>query len=147
MEDDDYQKILDIVTKEESNTVLHTSVQDINKRKEDLLNELRLPVADVKQLLQKLKHYRYVMELPDLELGSYIRWINLNHGETIYLTNGSFIADIMIMKDGIQIRCKNRFGKIHQLKFDEHLIFQKLSDQEHILLQLVDCVKNNRIKC
>lgn len=147
MEDDDYQKILDIVTKEESNTVLHTSVQDINKRKEDLLNELRLPAADVKQLLQKLKHYRYVMELPDLELGSYIRWINLNHGESIYLTNGSFIADIMIMKDGIQIRCKNRFGKIHQLKFDEHLIFQKLSDQEHILLQLVDCVKNNRIKC
>ena len=147
MEDDDYQKILDIVTKEESNTVLHTSVQDINKRKEDLLNELRLPAADVKQLLQKLKHYRYVMELPDLELGSYIRWINLNHGESIYLTNGSFIADIMIMKDGIQIRCKNRFGKIHQLKFDEHLIFQKLSDQEHILLQLVDCVKKNRIKC
>ena len=147
MEDDDYQKILDIVTKEESNTVLHTSVQDINKRKEDLLNELQLPVSDVKQLLQKLKHYRYVMELPDLELGSYIRWINLNHGESIYLTNGSFIADIMIMKDGIQIRCKNRFGKIHQLKFDEHLIFQKLSDQEHILLQLVDCVKKNRIKC
>ena len=117
---------------------MHTSVQDINKRKEDLLNELQLPVSDVKQLLQKLKHYRYVMELPDLELGSYIRWINLNHGESIYLTNGSFIADIMIMKDGIQIRCKNRFGKIHQLKFDEHLIFQKLSDQEHILLQLVD---------
>ncbi len=147
MEDDDYQKILDIVTKEESNTVLHTSVQDINKRKEDLLNELQLPVSDVKQLLQKLKHYRYVMELPDLEIGSYIRWINLNYGENIYLTNGSFIADIMIMKDGIQIRCKNRFGKIHQLKFDEHLIFQKLSDQEHILLQLVDCVKKNRIKC
>lgn len=147
MEDDDYQKILDIVTKEESNTVLHTSVQDINKRKEDLLNELQLPVSHVKQLLQKLKHYRYVMELPDLEIGSYIRWINLNYGENIYLTNGSFIADIMILKDGIQIRCKNRFGKIHQLKFDEHLIFQKLSDQEHILLQLVDCVKNNRIKC
>ena len=45
MEDDDYQKILDIVTKEESNTVLHTSVQDINKRKEDLLNERRVELA------------------------------------------------------------------------------------------------------
>lgn len=147
MEDDDYQKILNIVTKEESNTVLHTSLQDINKRKEELLKELHLPDSELKHLLKKLKHYRYVMELPDLELGSYIRWINLNHGEDIYLTNGSFIIDIMIMKDGIQIRCKNRFGKIHQIKFDEHLIFQKLSDQEHILLQLVECVKTNRIKC
>ena len=147
MEDDDYQKILNIVTKEESNTVLHTSLQDINKRKEELLKELHLPDSELKHLLKKLKHYRYVMELPDLELGSYIRWINLNHGEDIYLTNGSFIIDIMIMKDGIQIRCKNRLGKIHQIKFDEHLIFQKLSDQEHILLQLVECVKTNRIKC
>ena len=147
MEDDDYQKLLDIVTNEESNTILHTSLQDINKRKENLLNELHLSKENVNELLHKLKHYRYVMELPDLEIGSYIRWINLNHGENIYLTNGSFISNIMIMEEGIQIRCSNRFGKIHQLKFDEHLIFQKLSEQENILLQLVQCVKTNKIKC
>lgn len=147
MEDDDYQKLLNIVTNEESNTILHTSLQDISKRKENLLKELHLPKGDENELLRKLKNYRYVMELPDLEIGNYIRWINLNHGENIYLTNGSFISNIMIMEDGIQIRCTNRFGKIHQLKFDEHLIFQKLTEQEHILLQLVHCVKTNKIKC
>ena len=147
MEDEDYQKLLNIVTNEESNTILHTSLQDISKRKENLLNELHLPKEDENELLRKLKNYRYVMELPDLEIGNYIRWINLNHGENIYLTNGSFISNIMIMEDGIQIRCTNRFGKIHQLKFDEHLIFQKLTEQEHILLQLVQCVKTNKIKC
>tara|TARA_B100001063_G_C16741610_1_gene545117 strand:+ start:449 stop:892 length:444 start_codon:yes stop_codon:yes gene_type:complete len=147
MEDEDYQKLLNIVTNEESNTILHTSLQDISKRKENLLKELHLPKEDENDLLRKLKNYRYVMELPDLEIGNYIRWINLNHGENIYLTNGSFISNIMIMEDGIQIRCTNRFGKIHQLKFDEHLIFQKLTEQEHILLQLVQCVKTNKIKC
>ena len=147
MDDDDYQNLLDIVTNEESNTILHTSLHDINKRKQNLIKELHLSNKDENELLDKLKHYRYVMELPDLEIGNYIRWINLNHGENIYLTNGSFISNIMIMEDGIQIRCTNRFGKIHQLKFDEHLIFQKLTQQEHILLQLVECVKSNKIKC
>tara|TARA_B100001758_G_scaffold247910_1_gene268427 strand:+ start:2994 stop:3437 length:444 start_codon:yes stop_codon:yes gene_type:complete len=147
MEDDDYQKLLDIVTKEEDNTILHTTIKDINERKEKLLHELKLPAELIKELLKKLKHYRYTIELPDLEIGSYIRWINLNYSENLYLTNGSFICDIMILEDGIHIRCKNRFGKIHQIKFDENLIFQKLSEQETILLQLMDCVKNKKIKC
>mgnify|MGYP001412944061 FL=1 len=147
MDEDDYQKLLDIVTNEETNTILHTSLQDITIRKENLLKELYLSNEYKNELLLKLKHYRYVMELPDLEIGNYIRWINLNNGDNIYLTNGSFISNIMILEDGIQIRCTNRFGKIHQLKFDENLIFQKLTEQEHILLQLVECVKTNKIKC
>ena len=79
MEDDDYQKLLDIVTTEEDNTILHTTMKDISKRKENLLNELHLPKDDTKELLKKLKQYRYAMELPDLEIGAYIRWINLIH--------------------------------------------------------------------
>jgi len=147
MDDEDYQKLLDIVTNEEDNTILHTTMKDITERKEKLLNELKLPKDMTTNILKKLKHYRYTMELPDLEIGSYIRWINLNYSENIYLTNGSFICDIMILEDGIQVRCKNRFGRIHQLKFDENLIFQKLSEQESILLQLMECVKKNKIKC
>ena len=46
MEDEDYQKLLNIVTNEESNTILHTSLQDISKRKENLLKELHLPKED-----------------------------------------------------------------------------------------------------
>ena len=145
MEDDDYQKLLDIVTKQEDNTILHTSLENMKKHKENLLHELHLPDDETKQLLEKLKSYRYVMELPDLEIGSYIRWINLNHGDNIHLTNGSFICDIMIMDNGIQIKCRNRFGKFHQLKFDEHLIFQKISEQEHIILNLLECIKDKKI--
>ena len=98
MDDDDYQKLLDIVTNEETNTILHTSLQDITIRKENLLKELYLSNEYKNELLLKLKHYRYVMELPDLEIGNYIRWINLNNGDNIYLTNGSFISNIMILR-------------------------------------------------
>ena len=145
MDDEDYQKLLDIVTNEEENTILHTSMKDINLRKENLINELKLSKKESNDILKKLKQYRYTMELPDLEIGAYIRWINLNHGENVFLTNGSFICDILITEEGIQIRCKNRYGQFHLLKFDEHLIFQKLSQQECILLQLMECVKNKKI--
>ncbi len=145
MDDDDYQKLLEIVTSKEDNTILHTSMKDINERKEKLLNELKVSKKETNDILKKLKHYRYTMELPDLEIGSYIRWINLNHSENVYLTNGSFICDIQITEEGIQIRCKNRFGQFHLLKFDEHLIFQKLSEQECIILKLMECVKHKKI--
>ena len=71
MDDDDYQKLLEIVTSQEDNTILHTSMKDINERKEKLLNELKVSKKETNDILKKLKHYRYTMELPDLEIGSY----------------------------------------------------------------------------
>ena len=145
MEDTDYEYILSILKSEEDNSILQQSQKSIDKRKKDVIEQLMLPKVDSRELLKKLKTYRYVMELPDLEIGSYIRWINLNHPESICLTNGSFICDIMILEDGIQVRCKNRLGGINQIRFDEHLIFQKLSDQENILLKMMECLEDAKI--
>ena len=58
---------------------------------------------------------------------------------------GSFIIDILILENGIQIRCKNKLGRIIQIKFDDNLIFQKLTDQENILLGMMDCLTNDKI--
>ena len=138
MEDEDYQKLLNIVTNEESNTILHTSLQDISKRKENLLKELHLPKEDENDLLRKLKNYRYVMELPDLEIGNYIRWINLKDPTNISLTQGGLIIDIKICQGGIQVVCKNFRNKKFQIKIDECFIFQKLTDQEKIILSALD---------
>ena len=146
MDDADYQHILSILKSEEDNSIFQQTHKSIDKRKKDVIEQLMIPKEENKELIKKLKLYRYVMELPDLEIGSYIRWINLNHPENIRLTNGSFICDILILKDGIQVRCKNRLGHIHQIKFDEHLIFQKLSDQENILLKMMECLEDAKIK-
>ena len=146
MDDEDYQHIHAILSKEEDNSILQQTNTSIKERIAIIINQLALPEEKSKPLLDKLKGYRYVMELPDLEIGSYIRWINLNHPEQIKLTNGSFICDILILENGIQVRCKNRLGHIHQIKFDEHLIFQKLNVQEKILLNMMDCIKQSKIK-
>ena len=52
---------------------------------------------------KKLKEYRVVRDLRDLQLGYYIRWIPLKDPSNIYLTNGGIIIDIDILKNGIHI--------------------------------------------
>ena len=76
-------------------------------------------------------------ELPGIRYGAYIRWISLKDPANIKLTNGGIICDIKV-NDGIQIRCKNNQHRFFQLKMGECLIFQKLSDQEQILLSAMD---------
>ena len=96
----------------------------------------------LKEYHKKLKDYRYVDDLTDLQYGRYIRWINLNNPEKLDLTRGGMIIDIKILTNGIHIVCKNTYNHRFQIKLDECYIFQKLTDQEKILLLALDYVEN-----
>ncbi len=83
-------------------------------------------------------HYRYCGELPDLVPGNYIRWIVIKDPENIYLTNGAFFCDTDFINNEIHVICRNGIGRVFQVKFDEILIFQRLSDDEKLILKVVD---------
>ena len=76
----------------------------------------------------------------DLQFGYYIRWIPLKDPNNIKLTTGGIIIDIDIINDCIQIKVKNNQNRIFQIKFDEVMIFQKLSQQENVILTVLDYV-------
>ena len=83
--------------------------------------------------------YRYVDEINDLKRGSYIRWINIKDADNIHLTKGSTISDIKLTDNGTYISCTNIYGKSNfNIKMDECLIFQKLTDQEQVILSVVN---------
>ena len=110
----------------------------IKSIKNDMLQKLQLPKETLKTYHKKLKDYRYVGELHEIRYGAYIRWINLKNIDNIRLTNGGIICDIQVTNTGLWIKCKNNMNRFFQLKLDECLIFQKLSDQERILLKALD---------
>lgn len=110
----------------------------IKKIKNDYLQKLNLSKEKLKEYHTKLKNYRYVDELSEFQYGRYIRWINLTNPEKIHLSNGGVILDIMILKNGIQLLCKNFRNQKFQIKADENLIFQKITDQENIILSALD---------
>ena len=112
----------------------------IKQIKNDYLQKLLLPRDKLKDYHLKLKDYRYVDDLTDIQYGRYIRWINLNDPNNIKLTTGGIIIDIKILASGIHVVCKNNKNHRFQIKIDECFIFQKLTDQEKIILYALDHV-------
>lgn len=95
------------------------------------------------KILSKLKNYKLVDELPELKYGSYIRWINIKNQSNIKLTNGGILCDIKIKNNGIILTCKNNVNKIFELNMANNIIFQKLTNQEMVLLSAIDYISNN----
>ena len=126
----------------------------INNMKYNMLQRLGMNDDELESMLLKLGDYRYVEELQDIQHGAFIRYIPLtskngrNQHESdnsdIILKNGGFICDIKILGSGVQLLCRNHFRKIFQLKLDEVLIFQKLSNQEEIILSVFDYLAKNK---
>jgi hypothetical protein len=114
----------------------------IKQIKNDYLQKLLLPREKLKDFHLKLKDYRYVDDLTDIQYGRYIRWINLNNPNNIKLTTGGIIIDIKILASGIHVVCKNNKNHRFQIKIDECFIFQKLTDQEKIILYALDHVSS-----
>ena len=126
----------------------------INNMKYNMLERIGMNDDELESMLHKLADYRYVEELQDIQHGAFIRYIPLTskNGEKekerdnsdIILKNGGFICDIKILGSGVHLLCRNHFRKIFQLKLDEVLIFQKLSNQEEIILSVFDYLSKNK---
>jgi hypothetical protein len=134
----DVNKLLSAIDNDDNENFLKLNKQLIQKYKNNILQQLQLSSEILKTYHKKLKHYRYVEELTDIKYGNYIRWINIKNPENLYLTNGGLIMDVNFFNDGVQIKCKNNRNRFFNIKFDECVIFQKLTDQERILLEIME---------
>lgn len=136
----DVNALLQALKNTNNENLMNTDSDKITEMKEKMLKALNLDKPLYEELLKKLEHYRYIDELPDLNFGSFIRWIPLQDPSKIKLTNGGFVCDIKI-NNGIDIVCKNKMNRYFQFKMGDSLIFQKLSDQERVLLSAMDFLK------
>ena len=95
---------------------------------------------DTIDIMRKLKEYKYVDEMNELKYGAYIRWIPIEDPDNIYLTNGAIFCEMKITDNGVFFVCKN-YGfksKHFQISMDKNLVFQKLTNQELVLLSALD---------
>lgn len=113
--------------------ILKYTKQSIQSKKKDIIHEL-FSVKERKEILQKLKEYRHVDELNDIRVGCYARWINIQNKS---LANGGIIIKVDIGENGIYVVLKNNF-KIFTILFDNVFLFQKITNQEHIILSIID---------
>jgi hypothetical protein len=105
-----------------------------------VLKELNLSKPELLEMMRKLKEYKYVDEMSDLKYGTYLRWIPIDDPENVHLTKGALFCEVKITDNGVFLVCKN-YGQIKKhfcLSMDKNLIFQKLTDQELVLLSALD---------
>ncbi len=130
----DIHHLLHALNNENNEAVVDLDYATIAKQKNDLLQQLNLSRDELSSLNKKLKPYRCVNTLEDLRFGSYVRWISLKNPAVIKLTNGGIVCDIKEVNGDIQVKCKNRMNMLFQLNMSEVLLFQKLSEQEAVIL-------------
>jgi hypothetical protein len=125
------------LTNECNKNITNLTFDNINKNKQAIISDLYLSKRDKDTLLKQLKDYQYIDELPDLVEGRYIRWINIINPHNIKLTNGGILCEIKI-EDYVTLVMKNKINRFFQINLDENLIFQKLTDQEKVILYAID---------
>ena len=123
---------------ENNSGIENLSTRKIKAIKNDYLQQLQLSREKLKEYHKKLKEYRFVDDLTNIQYGRYIRWISLKNPEKLCLTTGGVIIDIQLLEDGIYILCKNFRNKRMKIKIDECFIFQKLTDQEKTIIAALD---------
>lgn len=131
----DIGNLLHALNNENNEAVVDLDFATIAKHKNDLLQQLNLPREELIKIQKQLKPYRCVNNLDDLRFGSYVRWISLKNPEVIKLTNGGIVCDIQALQNDIQIKCKNKMNMFFQIKMSEIILFQKLSEQEQVILK------------
>jgi len=131
----DIESLLHALDNDNNEGIVDLNMAIIAKNKNDILQKLRLPRNELVALQKKLKLYRYIDDLKDIRFGGYIRWISLKNPEVIKLTNGGIVCDIKEINDDIHIKCKNRMNMMFQIKMSEIILFQKISDQEQVILK------------
>lgn len=136
----DVEKLLQALDNENNESLLNFTTDKLREMTLNILKELHLPRKETLDLLQKLKDYKYIDEMNDLKYGSYLRWIPIDDPTNIYLTKGALFCEMKITDNGVFCVCKNHgFGTKHfQISMDKNLIFQKLTNQELVLLSALD---------
>ena len=89
------------------------------------------------------KEYKFVDELTDLKHGAYIRWIPITNSDYLPLNQCGIVCDIKIADEGVFVVCKNFMHRHYNFKMDDVLIFQKLTNQELIILSALDHLDSN----
>jgi hypothetical protein len=132
------KKLSDALDDEANDGIMNLSTRKILELNLSILKELHLDRETTLEYLKKLKGYRYIDEMKDLKYGAFIRWIAITDPDNLQLKYCGIICDIKITDNGVLIVCKNFMHRCYSFIMDNCLIFQKLTNQEQVIISALD---------
>lgn len=101
------------------------------------------PPYQHKDLYDKLVGYRVVHELPDLYVGSAVKILKQKNDGSFGLQQMGIVLNIKFYDNGTHVICRVPPRAVIQFKYNEALaVFQKLSDDENMLLYFDNNIKS-----
>ena len=132
------KKLSEALDDEANDGIMNLSTRKILELNLSILKELHLDRETTLEYLKKLKGYRYIDEMKDLKYGAFIRWIPITDPDNLQLKYCGIICDIKITDNGVLIVCKNFMHRCYSFIMDKCLIFQKLTNQEQVIISALD---------
>ena len=131
------------MNKTENNTIANLTLKKIATRRHEILSSMNLTPEKMAEFERKLPMYRVIENPYDLKHNQLIRWIPLRSLETRpYITLGGTLFRVRENpEDGIHvvtIRNVKRF--VFNIKFELNVVFQRLSQEELLILRAVEYV-------
>lgn len=130
-----------IIQELDNKNLLHLNSSKIKEVKNNILQKLYPTKQELLKYHKVLGKYRYVDELDEIKLGSYIRWFNLNNIENLKLTNGGILVDVRPGINDINLVCKNNRNMLFTLSLNKSIVFQRINYQEELLIKIVDYIQ------
>jgi hypothetical protein len=142
----DIDAILSAMNKTENNTIANLTLKKIAARRHEILTSLNLTPEKLAEFERKLSLYRVIEDPYDLKHNQMIRWIPLRSLETRpYLTLGGTLFRIRENPEegihNVTIRNVKRF--VFNIKFELNIVFQRLSEEELLILRAVEYVADD----
>ena len=149
----DIDSLLAKIEKNDNNYLENKRLSDISKDVFDAMSELNLNGDNdsAMDFCNRLSGYRYVERICDLRNGKMMRWIRRpsNNGSEkshkVNLTNGGILMNIKIENSGVQLLCRNNANRFFNIKFDDCLVFQKLSMEEQLILMSYEYIDKSSV--
>jgi len=114
------------------NKTNNSIMKEIKQSIDDEFGE-ELPHKTAIEITKNLIGYRMVDELDTLHIGQYTRWIQ-KYQDTVKLTNGGILLNTTFTSEGINLTIKLWNNRLIQVRFDDCLVYQKLSFGEQLIL-------------
>jgi hypothetical protein len=138
----DPEDLLRELAKDKHNYIENKTNKSIMKEiKQSIVDEFGDEIADktVTNLTKNLIGYRMVDELDTLHIGQYTRWIQ-KYQDNVKLTNGGILLNTTFTSEGINLTIKLWNSRLIQVRFDDCLVYQKLSFGEQLILMASEYV-------
>ena len=141
----DVNAILSAMTKTENMTIANMTLSKIAARRQEVLSTMNLTPEKYAEFDRKLHMYRVIEHPDELKHNQLIRWIPLRSLETRpYVTLGGCLFRVKYNEQeslhNVTLRNVKKF--VFNIKFELNAVFQRLSQEELLILRAVEYVES-----